>query len=145
MIKKIRQGFTLIEAMITLSIFSILAAVAYPNYTESVKRSARADTKSALLENVQYLERNLTTNNCYHRTDGNCADLTSNITLPTTQSPKTGEVKYNISFQSISANSYTLRSVPTGTNATDKCGTFTITQAGQRGIIGGTGDTTSCW
>jgi type IV pilus assembly protein PilE len=143
--KKIQQGFSLIEAMATVLIFSILMAVSYPSYLEYTKRSARADTKSALLENTQYLESNFTTNNCYHRNDGNCANSALNVTLPVTQSPRTGDTKYIISFLSFSRDTYTLRSVPSGTQVGDKCGTFTLTHTGQKGITGGTGDTSNCW
>ena len=63
------SGFTLIELMITVAIIAILAAIAYPSYTQYVRRAHRADAKTALLSNAQFLERNYTESNLYHKTD----------------------------------------------------------------------------
>lgn len=43
------MGFTLIEVMITVSIVGILAAVAYPSYTEYVWRSNRTEAQRELI------------------------------------------------------------------------------------------------
>jgi type IV pilus assembly protein PilE len=145
MIKKRQRGFTLTELMITVFIISILAGLSYPSYQEYVRRSARSDAKSALLENMQFLERNMTTNNCYHRNDANCAAVLSNVALPTNLTPKTGDAKYSISLDNFTASTYTLIATPLGTHAQDRCGHFTLTHAGQKGILNGTGDTSDCW
>lgn len=44
------QGFTLIELMIAIAIIGILAAVVYPSYQSSIRKSRRADAKAALSE-----------------------------------------------------------------------------------------------
>ena len=43
-------GFTLIELMIVVAIVAILAAVAYPSYTESVRKGKRASAKAKMTE-----------------------------------------------------------------------------------------------
>jgi len=45
-----RNGFTLIELMITVAIVAILAAVAYPSYTSYIVRSNRAAAQGYMLE-----------------------------------------------------------------------------------------------
>lgn len=59
------QGFTLIELMIVVAVIGILAAVAYPAYTDSVLKGRRAQGRTALAELLQQQERYMTQNNCY--------------------------------------------------------------------------------
>ena len=46
----VSAGFTLIEAMIAVAIVAILAAVAFPSYTDYVRRGKRATAQAALME-----------------------------------------------------------------------------------------------
>ena len=55
--QKAQLGFTLIELMIVVAIVGILSAVAYPSYTEYVRRGHRADARAGLLQAQQWLER----------------------------------------------------------------------------------------
>lgn len=139
-------GFTLIELLIAVAIIAILAAIALPSYRTSVQKGARADAKSILVENAQFMERNFTTNNCYHRTDASCASAWSagaagSVVLPAIQSPKTGTARYNISFSgSPTETTFTIQAVPTGGQASDSCGTLTLTNTGAQ-----TPATAGCW
>jgi type IV pilus assembly protein PilE len=54
-------GFTLIELMVSVAIVGILAAIAYPSYMNSVRKSNRADAKAELNDIAQRLQRCYTT------------------------------------------------------------------------------------
>jgi type IV pilus assembly protein PilE len=134
-------GFTLIELLITVAIVGIVAVIALSSYRQSIQKGVRADAKSILVENAQFMERNFTTNNCYHRTDADCATTASSVVLPALQSPKSGTAKYNISFVgSPTATTFTIQAVPTGGQASDTCGTLTLTNTGAQ-----TPATAGCW
>ncbi|CAM3581178.1 type IV pilin protein [Paracidovorax anthurii] len=59
------NGFSLIELMIVVAIIGLLAAVAYPAYTDSILKGRRAQGRTALMELMQQQERYMTQNNCY--------------------------------------------------------------------------------
>jgi type IV pilus assembly protein PilE len=126
------RGFTLIEMMITVAIIGILAAIAYPNYSQYVERSNRNDAKAVLLEASQYMERWFTQSRTY-----------STAVLPTglTQSPKEGTARYNITISVVSPTTYTLDAAPI--NAVKKCKNLTLTHLGVKGSAQDTVD--ECW
>ena len=134
--KRLNQGFTLIELMIVVAIVAILAAIAYPSYTRYVEKARRADAKVALLDAAQRLERCYTQNNNY----ANC--LTFPIGSPdgfytVTASP-------TITVDSID---FTLTAAPVATRpqaGDTRCGTYTLESDGDRDASGSLG-TDLCW
>jgi len=136
---KRQPGFTLIELMVTVMIIGILAAIAYPSYTQYVLRANRAEARAILLESVQFLERNYTTANRYDQNNAGVA-----IALPYLTSPKAGTTKYNITaaYGAAPAQTFTLSATPTGVMSGDACGTYTLDNAG---IQGSGGMIAQCW
>jgi type IV pilus assembly protein PilE len=127
-----QRGFTLIELMITVAIVGILAAIAYPSYTNYVKRGYRSEAIAQLNDAAARMERFYAQNNRY--------DVGTDLTkIGAIAASTTG--KYSLTVTSDST-SYTLTSAPQGTQASDTCGTYTLNQAGAK-----TPDpsTTTCW
>jgi len=142
MIRMVRRwaGFTLIELMIVLVIVGILASVAYPAYTESVRESRRSEARSNLLELAEFMERYYASNGRYvTQAGGNQAPQ-----LPYTQSPKDSATKYyNLVVVNASGSQFELNAVPIGAMAGDRCGSLTYTHQGIKGST--SGDRDDCW
>jgi type IV pilus assembly protein PilE len=132
-------GFTLIEVMIVVAIVGILAAIAFPNYSEYVERGRRNDAKAVLLEAAQYMERRFTETRSY-------ASVTS---LPTglAQSPKEGSAWFNITVAVNSATPavYTLTAAPKTGWTPKRCGSLTINQLGVKGRTVTADSIDDCW
>ena len=138
---KRQQGFTLIELMIVVAVVGILSAIAYPSYTEYIRRGHRADARAGLLQAQLWLERAATATGTYPTT------LPTNLTWSSDSNKR-----YTIGFAANNTNAaFTLTAAPKnpGPQVGDKCGIYTLSNTGLRGANGKlsteSGYDASCW
>lgn len=147
-IRRAALGFTLIEIMIAVAIVGILAAIAYPSYQDSVRKSRRADAKAVLLEGAHWMERFYTEN---HRYDQDRSGTAIAGLFPTSlkTSPLDGATKYyDIALNpAATQNSFTLRATPRATAGQDRdrCGALTLTHTGEKNVLGAGATVDECW
>lgn len=117
------SGFSLLELLITVMIIGVLAAIAYPAYIDHMNKTRRTDGQAALMNLASYMESYYTENNTY------VGATLANLGL-TAASP---QGFYNVGITNASATAYTLSATPVGAQATDTCGTLTLTNTNVRG------------
>lgn len=134
-----QSGFTLIELMIVVGILAIIAAIAFPSYQNQVRKTRRAEAKTALAMGAQNLER--------------CFTETNNYTACPGASTIAGQPQdyYDFSFSVISTSAFTLQAVAStrGNQIADSdCKTFTISSTGKKEAKDSSGTLTAygdCW
>ncbi len=135
------KGFGLIELVITVAVFAIIASIAIPSYTQFVLKGNRADAKETLLRVAQQQER-------FFYTTGAAgapvytADLT-NLGY-NAASPLSDEGHYQITANVDNVNgSFTLTATATaGSQARDtNCLTIILFSTGQKDSTSGA----ACW
>ncbi len=136
------RGFTLIEIMIVVAIIGILAAIAYPSYSEQVRRSKRNDAATALMQASQWMQRLYATQGSFEGASDKLKD--SGFAWAPLGSPKDSRT-YNITV-SVNDNNrgYELFAEPQGGEAKDpKCGILSLKDTGLKGQSKGA--TADCW
>lgn len=141
------RGFSLIELMIAVAIVAIIAGVAYPSYLEQVRKTRRSDCSGALASLGSAMERHFTMNSTYLGAAAGGANTGAPANFAASCPVDGGTPTYNLTIQAATASTYTLQAAPTGPQAGDKCGNFTLTNTGLKGVSGAAAGVTweQCW
>lgn len=134
-------GFTLIELMITVAIVAILAAIAYPAYTEQVAKSRRAEAKAMLMEVMGAQERFYSLNSTY------TTSLTATLGYPDAGGGAVAseEDHYRITAAACGGGiGSCVQLTATPQIADARCGNLTLDSTGVRGESG-TSTIQECW
>ena len=133
-----QRGFTLIELLVAVAIMGIIAAIAYPSFMDSVRKSRRADAFTALNAVQQAQERWRANNASYASALANTATGTDPPNgLGLTATSASGY--YGITLSGASGTGYTvLATAVTGTSqaADANCVRLRVRAAGGNLIYG---------
>lgn len=140
---KAQAGFTLMELVITITIVSIFATIAYPSYVNSITKTKRKVAEACLSNFATYMERFYTSNLRYDQDSTGAAIALPALDCASTQN--SGK-DYQFSLSAKTRSTYTLQAVPQSFQSTRDagCGTLTLDQTGTRGVSGTSG-ASLCW
>ncbi|MFV2949302.1 MULTISPECIES: type IV pilin protein [Pseudomonas] len=133
--QRMQSGLSLIEVLIVAALVGMLAGIAYPSYSEMVRKAARTEIAGILYESAQHLEQ-------HHSRTGRYLDSDAAVVpLPD------GSAHYSLHARR-EADSYLLSATrrPGGSMAFDACGDFELDHRGVRANPGSSteaGD--ACW
>jgi type IV pilus assembly protein PilE len=134
-----KNGFSLVELVVTIGIIGILAAIAIPSYSAYIKRANRSDATRTMTVDAQALER------CYSQTFTYSACAGGAVgTAPSAQG------YYNVTIAVTAAPAgYTLTAVPIKSPQTldTSCAQFTLNNGGTQGAVDSSNNnnTKTCW
>ncbi|MFQ2270938.1 type IV pilin protein [Aeromonas enteropelogenes] len=117
------RGFSLTELLITMTVVSILSAIALPTYRDYLEKGRRYEAQQLMMEQALALERIFTEQGRYP----------VQFTLPANSD------FYQFSYSQLAQYTYLLKATPTRLQK-DSCGTLTLDHTGYRAAA-----RSDCW
>jgi type IV pilus assembly protein PilE len=149
--KGTQHGFTLIELMVTVAIVGILAAIAYPSYTQYIVRANRSAAQSFMFSVNNKQEQYMLDARNYAGGTNALANL--NMTVPADVTSKYG-ITVACTMPTAVGDctalagppSYTITATPIGVQLGDtKCATLTLSNLGVKTKSGTASSASDCW
>lgn len=142
------RGFTLLELMVVVAVIAILAGIAYPLFSEQMRKGKRSEAIAAISDIQLRQERWRSNNATYGNLTG--ADFAAgNIFggVAAVTSYNSGLKNYNISVSNNTGTGYIVTATRKNSMANDpRCGNFIMTySAGTSSPSVSSGDRDYCW
>jgi len=126
------SGFSLIELLVTVVIFTVVMAIAVPAYQSTVRESRRADARAVLLDAANREHRFFADNDAFTAT-------MTDLNFP---NPALSEQGHYLLSAVVGANGFTVTATPQGSQAADTaCATLSLASNGTKTATGGG----ACW
>jgi len=125
--------------MIVVAVVGVLALVAYPTYTQSIRKSHRAEGKSALVEAAQRQEKLYAQSFSYAR-DMTALGYDANPFITEHGLYSLAVTNPGSATAPAAATTFTITATAVGGQAADSCDDFSITHLGVKAAEG-----TNCW
>ncbi len=142
-----QHGVTFLELLIVIVIIGILAAVAYPSYTQHVVDTKRTAAASILFQVADRQQQSFMDNKTYTADMTNLGFPANPYVIGDDGRPLTAsdtQSVYSVALSNVGVTTYTITATPLhGQLARDtECGAMTLNQAGTKGSVGPVED---CW
>ena len=142
-----QRGVTLLELMIVVVIVGMIAAMAYPSYTQHVVETKRTAAASILLQVADRQQQFFMDTKRYTNSMTDLGFAANPLVIADDGRPIAAgdaEAAYSVSLSNVGATTYTATAAPlNGQLARDtECASLSLTQAGVRSNSGGGSD---CW
>jgi len=142
-----QRGVTLMELMIVVAIISMIAAFAYPSYTQYIVSTKRTAATSTLLQIADRQQQFFMDNKSYTGDLTNLGFAASPLYVSddgNSVAAGDADAVYLFSLVNVGATTYTAIAAPLGgqLKRDSECGSLTTNQAGARDALGGG---TDCW
>lgn len=130
LVKYNKNGFTLIELMIVVTIIGIFAAIAYPSYLQYMQRTHRAEVQAEMINIAQKLESRKLVNHSYLNSD--TTKNTIEAIYGSANSPQQGTALYTLALTTFTASTWVITATPISTSPQSGNGIICLNDQGQK-------------